>query len=71
MLCKCGCGGLAPIAKRTNRLIGWIKGQPRCFIKGHHAQGVLNHNFNYGFNYHNNRGWQPRILPELNKWLSP
>lgn len=35
-LCGCGCGGSAPIAKRTVRDRGWIKGQPVKFIR-HHA----------------------------------
>jgi len=34
-LCECGCGGLAPIAKMTNKRLGHIKGQPVRFIRYH------------------------------------
>jgi hypothetical protein len=34
-LCQCGCGQLAPISEKTNRRSGWVKGQPKRFIKGH------------------------------------
>jgi hypothetical protein len=37
-LCECGCGDLAPIAKRTNRRQGCVKGQPQCFICGHNKR---------------------------------
>ena len=32
-LCECGCGNIAPIAKRTAR--GYVKGQYQRFLKGH------------------------------------
>lgn len=35
-LCECGCGGLAPIAKKSNTKRGHIKNQPMRFISGHH-----------------------------------
>jgi hypothetical protein len=35
MLCECGCGQPAPIAKRTQRSFGWVKGQPLRFVRGH------------------------------------
>lgn len=34
-LCECGCGQPAPIATRTDRYFGWIKGQHKRFILGH------------------------------------
>lgn len=34
-LCECGCGNPAPIAKKTHRPRGYIKGQPTRFIVGH------------------------------------
>lgn len=34
-LCECGCGQPAPIANRTNRAKGHIKGEPVRFIRGH------------------------------------
>ena len=33
--CRCGCGGLAPIAVRNIRKRGIVKGQPRLYIQGH------------------------------------
>ncbi len=37
-LCECGCGQPAPIAKRTNRKFGHIRGQPVRFIVGHFSR---------------------------------
>ena len=34
-LCECGCGQQAPIATKTDRKYGWVKGQPKRFILGH------------------------------------
>jgi len=36
-LCECGCGGLTNLAPDTNKKRGWVKGQPRRFIYGHHV----------------------------------
>lgn len=33
--CQCGCGKLAPLASKTNKKRGWIKGQPIRYIWGH------------------------------------
>lgn len=33
--CQCGCGQLAPISPRTDRAFGWIKGQPKRYIRFH------------------------------------
>ncbi len=38
-LCQCGCGLPAPIAKRTDRRYGAVRGQPRRFVKGHNPKG--------------------------------
>jgi hypothetical protein len=35
VLCKCGCGGLAPVAKNTDSRRGYVKGEPKQYIKGH------------------------------------
>ena len=37
--CQCGCGGLAPIAKRNCKRHGWVKGKPTRFIHNHHRNG--------------------------------
>ena len=34
-LCECGCGGLAPIAPKTDHARGWVRGQPKRFIHHH------------------------------------
>jgi hypothetical protein len=34
-LCQCGCGGKAPLAKRTQSRLGLVKGQPQRYIFGH------------------------------------
>ena len=34
-LCECGCGTPAPIAPFTNARLGWRKGQPLRFVRGH------------------------------------
>src|SRR5215204_3871198 len=36
--CQCGCGRKTTIAKRNNRRLGWIKGNPVRFIRGHHGR---------------------------------
>lgn len=42
-LCECGCGEPAPIAKQSSTKYGYIKGQPKRFVQGHHA-AISNHN---------------------------
>jgi hypothetical protein len=39
-LCQCGCGQPAPIAARTVKSRGRIKGQPMKFIRGHNSAGM-------------------------------
>lgn len=46
--CHCGCGEKAPIAKYNCTRDGWIKGQPKRFICGHHFYGSMNPNWNGG-----------------------
>jgi hypothetical protein len=38
-LCECGCGDPAPISKETSRTHGYVRGEPRRFIKGHQRRG--------------------------------
>lgn len=42
-LCECGCGEPAPIATKTDRAFGWIKGQPKRFVNGHQNRKGLRH----------------------------
>lgn len=37
--CQCGCGRQAPVADHTEQRKGWVKGQPKRFIHGHHMRG--------------------------------
>ena len=37
-LCECGCGGLAPISTYSCVKSGYVRGQPRRFVKGHNAR---------------------------------
>ena len=37
--CHCGCGGDAPIAPRTNKKLGYVKGEPVKYIRGHAVKG--------------------------------
>lgn len=34
-LCQCGCGQPTKIARQTEHKHGWVKGQPRRFVRGH------------------------------------
>lgn len=38
-LCECGCGQKAPVAQQTDTRLGWIKGQPLHFCRGHNRRG--------------------------------
>lgn len=38
-LCECGCGELAPIATKSSRRDGHVRGEPLRFIHGHNARG--------------------------------
>lgn len=38
--CHCGCGNKTPIAKRNNKKLNHIKGQPTQFCYGHHKPRV-------------------------------
>lgn len=50
-LCECGCGELAPIAPRSVKKYGYLKGEPQRFIRGHENRGrtaELNSHWNGG-----------------------
>lgn len=36
-LCRCGCGGVTPIAKRSETKRGYVKGQPHKFLPHHNS----------------------------------
>ena len=36
-LCHCGCGERAAIAARTERALGWVKGEPKRYIARHYS----------------------------------
>ena len=38
MLCQCGCGEPAPLARQTRHNLGHVAGQPIRFITGHNAR---------------------------------
>jgi len=38
-LCECGCGQATTVATKTDRARGWVKGQPKRFIRGHARTG--------------------------------
>jgi hypothetical protein len=64
--CQCGCGLLAPIAPKTSRHKGWVKGAPKRFINGHqNRRQDLRAEF---YSLVNKNG--PTIRPELGPcWL--
>lgn len=37
-LCECGCGQPTPIARQTDRRLGYVNGQPMRFVSGHHLR---------------------------------
>jgi hypothetical protein len=39
-LCECGCGIPAPISPVNEKKWGYIKGQPRRFVRGHATRGI-------------------------------
>lgn len=47
-LCECGCGRSAPIAPKTDRREGSVKGQPKHFVRGHSNRGSRHGMFRHG-----------------------
>lgn len=40
VVCACGCGQPAPLARRTNARLGHRKGQPLRYVSGHNSRGT-------------------------------
>jgi hypothetical protein len=40
--CHCGCGETPEIAPQSSSSKGWVKGQPKRYVFGHHARGRKN-----------------------------
>ena len=38
--CQCGCGKRTAISAYTHRPRGWVKGEPRAYVKGHNGTGI-------------------------------
>ena len=36
--CQCGCGRMTPLATRNRRDLGWVKGQPLQYVRGHNPR---------------------------------
>src|ERR1019366_9866405 len=68
-LCECGCGGLAPIAKMTNKRLSHIKGQPVRFIQHHQYNQWKAISFTERF-WNNVDKNGPTIRPELGQCWS-
>lgn len=44
-LCECGCGKPTAIALRNCKRWGWIKGEPKRFVKGHNGRRPFDERF--------------------------
>lgn len=43
-LCECGCGQETPLAKKSHAPLGWVRGEPLRFVRGHNRfTGVRGH----------------------------
>lgn len=40
-LCQCGCGEPAPISHYNSKPRGYVKGEPRKYVQGHHMRRTL------------------------------
>lgn len=39
-LCECGCGERTRVSVKTDRALGWLRGEPLRFVNGHQRRGV-------------------------------
>ena len=37
-MCACGCGQPTSLARQTDKVKGWVQGQPIRFVRGHHTR---------------------------------
>lgn len=44
-LCQCGCGERTDISKWSRASLGWVKGQPKRFVRGHNSRRPLEERF--------------------------
>jgi hypothetical protein len=61
--CQCGCGQLAKISEKKSTKVGFVKGKPRRFLKGHNLKGSNNHIWNGG-KYISSHGYVRVLMPE-------
>lgn len=54
-LCECGCGQPVGLAPYNLKRLGWVKGNPKRYIKGHNSKGSNNPFWNGG-RYKDNQG---------------
>lgn len=47
-LCECGCGQPAPISPYSSKTLGYVKGEPRRFVRNH-SQRVVGFQVKHGF----------------------
>src|SRR6266699_2226435 len=41
--CQCGCGAPTKLAPRTRRSLGWVKGKPLRYVRGHGRRKRVRH----------------------------
>jgi hypothetical protein len=46
--CHCGCGQKTEICKYATAILGYKKGEPRNYVRGHNQRGTLNHEWKGG-----------------------
>lgn len=56
-LCKCGCGQETNIIKKTNTRKGWIKGNYRDYMSGHHNKNRSEESIQKGLKTREKNGW--------------
>lgn len=44
-LCRCGCGQATVLSPKTCRREGWVKGEPRLYVRGHNGRRPVEQRF--------------------------